>query len=472
MDFGHLGHRRTKPSLAALTTTRPVELPRGLLEIQRAAGNAATVELIRRQRAAPTVMRQPVDTEPAPGADSAVDAAQDAAGATERPPLQEGSTGEDVKLLQMKLRHVRERAHDVSKTGQARIDGIFGPLTRKDVADFQTDTGLKADGIVGPRTWDALDSLVPETPIESDEFAVDDAFNTAFALKQSRQYDAAIAAFEAMLAGQTTPERVSILAANIGHCHQQRGRFRFAVERYEQSLSARFNQEAMRAVTLENLSLARNNLTTESPAPDPEAPVPGQEQGEPAPGQSGGGIVGRDMVEPGDSGDAPDLFKGKLANILVGWLPELAPGNGFDESAVARTRAFQGAVGLPQTGVGDGTTWHALDSFSKPDIPFTIVGPLLDRARAAYALMQADPATGITQMEGVRDESAALGLAEIARNAEGLIGLGHHRLSQFDEAVTHYTLYLGRVIPNPPIYGYFLESLRMAHDRQPPPAYG
>jgi len=478
VEYGHFDRRRSKSPRASQPASRTVEQPRGLLEIQRAAGNAATVELIRRQGAGAgsTVMRQPVDTAPAPSGEATGDTAADTAttgpDGTTRRTLRNGDTGDDVKLLQMKLRHVRERAHDVSKTGQARIDGIFGPLTEKDVADFQGDTGLKPDGVAGPRTWDALDSIVPETPIETDEFAVDDAFNKAYALKQDRQYDAAIAAFEAMLPAQATPERVSILAANIGHCHQQRGRFRFAVERYEESLNARFNQEAMRAMTLENLSLARNNLFAESPAPDPEPPVAGQEEGEPAPGQSGGGIVGRDMVEPGDSGDAPDLFKGKLANILVGWTPELAPGNTFDESAVARTRAFQKAVGLPPTGVGDGTTWHALDSFSKADVPFAIVGPLLDRARAAYALMKTDPAASITQMAGVRDESAALGLNEIAKNADGLVGLGHHRLSQFDEAVSHYTIYLGRVIPNPPVYGFFLESLRMAHDGKPPPTFG
>ena len=36
----------------------------------------------------------------------------------------------------------------------ARIDGIFGLLTEEDVVDFQGDSGLKADGIAGPKTWD------------------------------------------------------------------------------------------------------------------------------------------------------------------------------------------------------------------------------------------------------------------------------------------------------------------------------
>ncbi|HEX5015674.1 MAG TPA: peptidoglycan-binding protein [Candidatus Limnocylindrales bacterium] len=438
--------------------------PPGLLEIQRTAGNAAAVELLRRSGGAgPVAQRQVVDEAPAEGTETT--------GSSDRPTLQQGSTGDDVKLLQMKLRHVRERAHDVDKSGTARIDGIFGPLTRKDVMDFQSDTGLKADGIAGPKTWDALDTIVPETPLESEELAIDAEFNRAFGLKQERKYDEAIAAFEAMLPGQATPERIGILLANIGHCHHQRGRFRFAVERYEQSLSARFNQEMMRAATLGRLTLARNNLFDESPAPDPEPPVPGQEEGEPAPGQSGGGIVGRDMVESGDSGDAPDLFKGKLANILVGWLPELPDGNQFDEAAVARTRAFQQAVGLPPTGVGDGTTWHALDSFSKPDVPFAIVGPLLTRGRAAFAASQTDPAAGLSQMEGARDEAKALGLEEIVKNAEGVIGRMHHLQGDFDEALRHYEIYLQRVMPSPPHYGLFLEHIRLAHAKEPPPTF-
>jgi peptidoglycan hydrolase-like protein with peptidoglycan-binding domain len=460
--------QRRKPGQSRTPAGPPVAADKseaaspGILEIQRTAGNAATVELLRRSGGhQPVVMRQAIGEAPADDAE--------APGTSDRPTLQQGSTGDDVKLLQMKLRHVRERAHDIDKAGRARIDGIFGPLTRQDVMDFQGDTGLKADGIAGPKTWDALDTIVPETPTESDELATDEEFDKAFTLKQDRQYDAAITAFEALLSNQSTPERISILAANIGHCHQQRGRFRQAVERYELSLSARFNQEAMRAATLERLALARNNQFAESPAPDPEPPVPGQEEGEPAPGESGGGIVGRDMVEAGDSGDAPDLFKGKLANILVGWLPELTPGNTFDESAVARTRAFQGAVGLPQTGVGDGTTWHALDSFSKEDVPFAIVGPLLARGREAFQLSESDPRAGLSKMEGVRDEAAALELEEIVRNSEGVIGRCHHRLSEFDEALNHYQIYLQRVMPSPPHYGLFLEHIRLAHQKEPPP---
>lgn len=35
-------------------------------------------------------------------------------------------------------------------------DGIFGPLTEEAVKEFQTEHALKADGIVGEKTWAAL----------------------------------------------------------------------------------------------------------------------------------------------------------------------------------------------------------------------------------------------------------------------------------------------------------------------------
>src|SRR5262245_32930910 len=469
VDFGQPGTGRTRPSRSPHAASRPPEQPRGLLEIQRAAGNAATVELIRRQRAAPTVMRQPVDTAPAPGVDDAANAAGDAASTAGRPTLRFGSQGDDVKILQMKLRNLRERMHDRDAARRARIDGIFGPLTRQDVVDFQTDTGLDADGVAGPKTWDALDSLVPQTPLESDEVAADDRFNAAVAMKHDRKYDEALAEFDAMFELVDQPERKSLLDANAAECHQQRGRFDLAVERYERSLTARFNQEELRAETLGRLSMARNNVFLNDPAPDPEPAPPGTEQGngEAAPGRSGGGIVGHDEVKAGDTGDGPDLFKGKLANILIGWLPELLPGNAFDDSVVARTKIFQQQVGFEQTGVGDGTTWHALDTFSKADVPFSVVGPLLVRLRAAFTLSKSDPVAGLAQLQGGRDEAEALGLAEIAKNTEALIGQSHHRLALFYESFTHSGIYLGRVIPSPLHYGFHLEALRRAHAHEP-----
>lgn len=65
-----------------------------------------------------------------------------------RPVLHRGSVGEAVGTLQTMLRTL---GFDVA------IDQDFGPATELAVKEFQRAHGLTVDGIVGPKTWDALD---------------------------------------------------------------------------------------------------------------------------------------------------------------------------------------------------------------------------------------------------------------------------------------------------------------------------
>ncbi|NLI59886.1 MAG: peptidoglycan-binding protein [Clostridiales bacterium] len=64
-----------------------------------------------------------------------------------------GSVGPEVEFLQRILYSI---GYDPGP-----IDGIFGPLTRSAVVRFQLDNGLVPDGIVGPRTWAAIDLVYP-----------------------------------------------------------------------------------------------------------------------------------------------------------------------------------------------------------------------------------------------------------------------------------------------------------------------
>ena len=68
--------------------------------------------------------------------------------AKKQPIVQMGSTGDAVKDLQKRL--------TTAGTYKGKIDGIFGPATEAAVVKFQTSKKLKADGIVGPKTWSAL----------------------------------------------------------------------------------------------------------------------------------------------------------------------------------------------------------------------------------------------------------------------------------------------------------------------------
>ena len=70
------------------------------------------------------------------------------------PTLRKGSSGEYVTLLQTKL---IQYGYDLAPCG---ADSKFGNKTLSAVKAFQKDRGLTADGIVGAKTWSALNSGV------------------------------------------------------------------------------------------------------------------------------------------------------------------------------------------------------------------------------------------------------------------------------------------------------------------------
>lgn len=72
------------------------------------------------------------------------------------PTLCEGSTGEAVRSLQEVLTRSAFGLWEVTPDG---IDGKFGPKTAASVRAFQTWARLKADAVVGQKTWDTATSL-------------------------------------------------------------------------------------------------------------------------------------------------------------------------------------------------------------------------------------------------------------------------------------------------------------------------
>lgn len=78
--------------------------------------------------------------------------------------LRRGNYGELVKQLQTKLNAL---GYDLGVCG---IDGDFGQATEKAVKAFQRDHGLTADGVVGQKTWTALEST--ETPVAPTYYTV------------------------------------------------------------------------------------------------------------------------------------------------------------------------------------------------------------------------------------------------------------------------------------------------------------
>lgn len=62
--------------------------------------------------------------------------------------LRKGNRGTDVEELQRTL--------NADPRYPTKVDGIFGADTAASVRAYQADHGLNADGIVGPKTWEAL----------------------------------------------------------------------------------------------------------------------------------------------------------------------------------------------------------------------------------------------------------------------------------------------------------------------------
>lgn len=62
--------------------------------------------------------------------------------------LRKGNRGTDVEELQRTLNE--------DPRYPTKVDGIYGADTAASVRAFQADHGLNADGIVGPKTWEAL----------------------------------------------------------------------------------------------------------------------------------------------------------------------------------------------------------------------------------------------------------------------------------------------------------------------------
>jgi hypothetical protein len=72
-----------------------------------------------------------------------------------RPILRKGDKGEYVTLAQTEL---LQKGYNLGKWG---VDGSYGAATEAAVKSFQRDNGLVPDGIIGQKTWNALQGSAP-----------------------------------------------------------------------------------------------------------------------------------------------------------------------------------------------------------------------------------------------------------------------------------------------------------------------
>lgn len=71
--------------------------------------------------------------------------------------IQKGDVGEEVKQWQLFLQSAGYKI--------PTVDGAFGPATEKETLKFQLKHNLKADGVVGPKTWTFVTNISNNTPL-------------------------------------------------------------------------------------------------------------------------------------------------------------------------------------------------------------------------------------------------------------------------------------------------------------------
>ncbi|MBX3055182.1 MAG: peptidoglycan-binding protein [Anaerolineae bacterium] len=137
-------------------------------------------------------------------------------GTTGRPTLYQGSTGPYVELLQNKLRGTGENI---------QVDGIFGSDTKAKVQNFQEAMKLDVDGVVGRRTWEALDAVSRGEAVSDAEMAkLGVQLDLARAYYSAEQYQAALDAYLSLYAEPKLDSKPLFLAGvifSIGSCHHQ-----------------------------------------------------------------------------------------------------------------------------------------------------------------------------------------------------------------------------------------------------------
>ena len=83
------------------------------------------------------------------------------------PVLQNGSAGLPVRRLQSRMSAFKSEPNGGFPYDTSGVDGRFGPKTEAAVKVLQQAYGITVDGVVGHQTWQIVDSLENEGPIDN-----------------------------------------------------------------------------------------------------------------------------------------------------------------------------------------------------------------------------------------------------------------------------------------------------------------
>lgn len=325
-----------------------------ILQLQRDAGNKAVAGVLQRLVGAPN----PAHTE------------------QKHKTIKRGDIGEDVKTLQMKLG--RKSFRDSGD----QLDGKFGPKTHADAVQFQKTHGLVPDGIVGQRTWNALDAYTPQEVKEEDEKSADELFAAGLEAEKTMSWEVAVAAFTQVLAHPATSsaERRYSSLAHRGHAHHNLGRFGLAIADYTRSLEAAHIDTGQRGVVLKFLQRAQRAVGPTDPLPEGPAPDKPTQEGL------------RPNLVQGASGPAVETLQTKLFSLQ---LTKVVPGptvTGVYGTKTARQVALvRSQMGLIEGSHVDADVWHALDTYTPLDKGKADSENAIAASNVVHDLVRTDP---------------------------------------------------------------------------------
>ncbi len=237
-------------------------------------------------------------------------------GPSPRPVLREGDTGAYVSQLQQQLKNLGYYP--------GTVDGKFGPATTVAVKAFQTDYGLPNDGVVGPKTWEALDKAELPPPAGFPELREGDTGEYVTILQDKLK---AAGYFPGTVTGSFGPETT----------------------------------DAVRIFQRNNGLLADGIVGPEtwqaiySAAPKPPTPD----------GGGGGGIAAKPTLRYGDTGPFVEELQRELSLLMF----YNGPINGkFDNATLVAVKAFQDVNYLTPDGIVGKVTWYALESLYPPPV--------------------------------------------------------------------------------------------------------
>jgi peptidoglycan hydrolase-like protein with peptidoglycan-binding domain len=393
---------------------RPEHAAERVLRLQATAGNRTVARLL----AAPgerALQRQP----------AVLDAPAPTAPAGAHRVLRRNDSGDDVEVLRIRLN--ASGANPSVPRGQ-----VFDDKVDRAVRAFQRERGLQADGVVGAKTWGALDYLTADRTIDEASWKERSAaFAKAYALVQAGEYKTAIGLLEELYADRRASQEVwRAVVFNLGECHQGLGNFDKAIGYYQEWLAV----PDMRPIDYRNANMRIHECRLEQP--------PGPEESELAerPVPPGVESLHHRTLRANDSGNDVEVLRIRLN--ASGANPSVPRGEIFDDKVDRAVRAFQREHSLKPDGIVGPKTWGALD--------FLTAGRTMDEESwkersatfaKAYALVQAgEYEAALPILEQLYADRRAS--QEVWRAVAFNLGECHQGLGNFTKAIGYYQEWL------------------------------